>query len=195
MTTVHPIRRFVLLVMTVALVAAACGSNGDDAASISLGEGSGGGGSGAAVEPTGLVGPTGLEDVWTAQYQDFDGQVTSLQATAAGQPVVLNFFASWCPQCVAEMPDFELVNQALGDQAKFIGLATADPTGAARELIGRTGIQYAVGLDPAGDFFAVYGGLGMPTTVFLTAEGEVTEVWTGALTEDVLTQKVQENLL
>src|SRR5687768_1393784 len=39
-----------------------------------------------------------------------------------GTPVVLNFFAEWCPPCVTEMPAFEAVHQELGDRVAFVGL-------------------------------------------------------------------------
>lgn len=186
-----PPRRLAGLLVAVALVAAACGG-GDDTPEITLGEDPG---LTAGPAPTGaLPGPTGTADVFTTDFQDFNGGVASLSDVAAGKPVVLNFFASWCPSCVAEMPEFEEVNQAVGTDVQLVGLATQDEPAAALELVDRTGVTYPLGLDPGGEFFNVFQGLGMPTTVFLTAQGEVAHVFTGQLSTGALTEKIDDFL-
>ncbi|MGI9603726.1 MAG: TlpA family protein disulfide reductase [Acidimicrobiales bacterium] len=189
--------RLVAGVFVLVLVAAACGGTDDTTPEISLGADTGGaaqtGSSGA--EADGLIPPTSSADVFTAEFADFDGGTQSLAGTAEGKPVVLNFFASWCPNCVAEMPDFEVVNQELAGEVQLVGLATQDAPSDAQGLIETTGVTYPLGLDPAGDFFNVFEGLGMPTTAFLTAEGEVAHVFTGQLDTDGLTEKINEFLL
>ncbi len=185
-------RRIAAIAIVVAFVAAACGSDGTP--EISLGEDTETLGVGTA-SPDDLPGPTGTDDVFVTAYRDFNGGEQSLADVAEGKPVVLNFFASWCPTCVAEMPDFEAVNQQLSDQVQLVGLATEDAPGDALALAGRTGVTYPLGLDPAGAFFRVFQGLGMPTTAFLTAEGEVAHVFTGQLSDDALVDRIEEFLL
>src|SRR5712691_3818626 len=82
------------------------------------------------------------------------------------KPLVLNFFASWCPFCIREMPDFEQVHKALGDKVGFLGIAQNDSAGAATKLMGQTGITYPAGIDASGVFYAATGSTGMPTTLF-----------------------------
>jgi thiol-disulfide isomerase/thioredoxin len=111
----------------------------------------------------------------------FDGRAGNL-ADFAGRPLVINFWASWCPACVAEMPDFETVHDALGDRVAFLGLAMQETDqDAARALIEQTGVTYSLGQDPDGSIFASFGGIAMPTTVLIDEKGTVVETHHGAL--------------
>ena len=186
-------RRLAALATVLALAATACGG-GDDTPVVGLSESADTPAETSAV-PSALPGPTGTDDVFVPEYQDFNGGVSTLDAAAAGKPVVLNFFASWCPSCIAEMPDFEVVNQQLGTDVQLVGLATQDAPTDALGLAERTGVTYPLGLDPRGEFFNVFQGLGMPTTVFLSAEGEVAHVFTGQLSTEALSDKIDEFLL
>jgi len=55
-------------------------------------------------------------------------------ADLRGHPVVVNFWASRCPPCVAEMPDFQRVHRRLGDRVAFLGINQRDHRQAAEEL-------------------------------------------------------------
>jgi thiol-disulfide isomerase/thioredoxin len=116
---------------------------------------------------------------------DFDGEPLAL-ADYRGTPVVLNFWASWCPSCVAEMPVFEKVYQGLKVEVAFIGIDQRDDRSTAEELARRTGVNYRLAEDPDGRVFDAFGGVGMPTTAFIDANGEVVDVVTGQLTEELL---------
>lgn len=98
-----------------------------------------------------------------------------------GQPVVLNFWASWCVPCRQEMPDFEAVHEQLGDRVAFVGINHADDRGPALDLLAQTGVTYPSGFDPGGNVAADYGLYGMPTTVFIGRDGRVLEQHTGPL--------------
>lgn len=122
----------------------------------------------------------------------FDGEPVTL-AQFEGTPIVLNFWATWCPFCVAEMPDFESVNQAADGQVQFIGVNIQDDAGAADDLAVETGVSYLLTRDPQGIVYSAFGGVAMPTTVFIGADGVVDEVVTGALTEGQLSNKIVEH--
>ncbi|MEM9034239.1 MAG: TlpA disulfide reductase family protein [Actinomycetota bacterium] len=111
-----------------------------------------------------------------------------------GEAMVVNFFASWCGPCRAEMPDFEEVHQSIGDQVRFIGLSTDARQSDAEEIVADTGITYLWGRDANADIFAAYEGAVMPTTVFVTAEGEIVDVHGGILTAEALTERALELL-
>lgn len=123
---------------------------------------------------------------------DFEGVPLSL-SEYLGTPVVLNFWASWCPFCIAEMPDFERVNQAAGETVAFVGVNLQDDPSAATRLVGETGVTYRLTRDPQGVVYQAFGGIGMPTTVFIDAEGRVREVITGQMSEDQLRAKIAEH--
>ena len=122
----------------------------------------------------------------------FDGENVAL-ADHAGTPVVLNFWASWCPFCIAEMPDFEDVSNAYADEVTFIGVNLQDDAGAADSLAVETGVTYQLARDPQGVVYSAFGGIGMPTTVFIDADGVVAEVVTGQLSQDALEAKVDQH--
>lgn len=125
----------------------------------------------------------------------FDGSSEQLSALV-GQPVVLNFWASWCPACISEMPDFAEVHRKLGDQVKFVGvnMQEVDPD-AAKDLVARTGVEYELAHDPNGLIFNAFGGLAMPTTVFIRADGSVASVHSGTIFADQLSTLIEDDLL
>jgi len=111
-------------------------------------------------------------------------------AAYADRPLVINFFASWCPNCIAEMPEFERAHGLLGDRVAFLGVSQSDARGASIDLAKETGITYDTAIDERGEFFRAVGGVGMPTTIFVRPGGEIAEVWVGALNAEALQQLV-----
>lgn len=120
-----------------------------------------------------------------------DGGQSTL-ADLHGTPVVLNFFADWCPACIAEMPDFESVHQAVGQEVRFIGLDRSISTDGARALIESTGITYDVALDADGSIFQAFGGLAMPTTVFIAADGSIVGQHNGVIFAEDLATRIDQ---
>jgi cytochrome c biogenesis protein CcmG/thiol:disulfide interchange protein DsbE len=123
---------------------------------------------------------------------DFEGKPLSL-ADYNGTPVVLNFWASWCPNCVAEMPDFEKVHQELKGEVAFIGVDQRDDRRAAEDLAHETGVTYRLAEDPDGRVFDAFGGVGMPTTAFIDGDGNVVDVVTGQLNEELLREYIDRS--
>lgn len=125
----------------------------------------------------------------------FDGssqQLSDLQ----GKPVVLNFWASWCPACISEMPDFGNVHRRLGDQVEFIGVNMQEvDMEAAQALVEQTNVDYRLAHDRDGAIYNQFGGIAMPTTVFISTEGTVESVHSGTIFEDELTETIETELL
>jgi cytochrome c biogenesis protein CcmG, thiol:disulfide interchange protein DsbE len=115
-------------------------------------------------------------------------------ADLRGRPVVLNFWASWCPPCLAEMPEFERVHRRLGDRVAFLGVNQRDQPQAAEQLARSTGVTYPLAVDPAGRAFDAFGGLGMPTTVLIGADGTVADIFAGQLDERLLGERIRSAL-
>jgi len=101
----------------------------------------------------------------------------------AGQPVVLNFFGSWCPPCIRELPAFEAVSQRFKGRVAFVGVTFNDTREAARGVLERSGVTYPAGYDPRNDVAFDYGLVGMPTTVFISPEGNQVERRDGEFSE------------
>ena len=89
-----------------------------------------------------------------------------------GKVVVLNFWASWCPPCRAEMPDFEeMWREMRDDGVVFVGVAVSDSPKEARAFVEATGVTYPVGVDPSGSIASDYRVLSLPTTFLIDREG------------------------
>lgn len=109
------------------------------------------------------------------------------------RPVVLNFFASWCPPCITEMPALESVQQQRAD-ITVVGLAYNDTPTRAREIVADTGVTYPTGTDPGSAIGNAYGIQNMPTTLFITPDGQVAYRHTGGLTADQITEHINTHL-
>lgn len=116
------------------------------------------------------------------RFDYLDGREGSL-ADFAGKPLVVNFFASWCPTCWEEMDDIERVYAKSKDRVGFLGLALQETTAGARSIVERTRVTYPLASDPGGEIFQKLGGRGMPTTIFFDEGGEIVRNVTGGLDE------------
>jgi cytochrome c biogenesis protein CcmG/thiol:disulfide interchange protein DsbE len=122
-----------------------------------------------------------------------DGVVIDL-GDLSGTPVVVNFWASWCVPCRREMPALEAVHKEYADQVAFIGVNHQDTRSAAKALVAESGVTYPSVYDPGGDVAIDYGLYGMPTTVFVAADGRVAGRHTGELTPEDLRDALDEVL-
>lgn len=194
-STLAEVRRLPLSTVLVAVVAAAGVAAIVAGLLFSTGGDEGGEEAGTAstveLEPaTDAVGEPVLDD----PYETFAGEQASL-ADYEGTPLVVNFFASWCVPCVNEMPDFEQVHQELGDEVAFVGLAVRESQEDSEGIVEETGVTYDLGRDPMGDLLTALGGVAMPTTVLVDADGTVTSVSNGELSAAELAEKVRTELL
>ncbi|HEX6570029.1 MAG TPA: TlpA disulfide reductase family protein [Acidimicrobiales bacterium] len=174
----------VALAAALAVLAVLDGS-GDDGASAA-----GGTTRGYELAPAGEL-PGSAAEVRLAPL-DGDGPDRALGELLGTKPVVVNFFASWCVPCVDEMPAIETVHRSLGDRVTFIGMANRDTPERALATVAATGVTYPTFDDPDASALTWFGGLAMPTTVFIDASGEVVDVNSGALTEAELRAKLAE---
>ena len=126
------------------------------------------------------------------EFELLDGGTTTV-GVFLDRPLVLNFFASWCTPCIAEMPALESIHQQRPDIA-FVGLAVNDTPTRAREIVADTGVTYATGVDPGSAIGNAYEILGMPTTLFIATDGEVVYQHTGGLTAEQINDHLNTHL-
>lgn len=115
-----------------------------------------------------------------------------------GRPVVVNFWAGLCPPCRAELPDFQRLydENAAGtfsligvDIGSFIGLGSREE---GKALLQELGIRFLAGTVLDARPVSAYQILGMPTTVFITAEGKILKRHVGLLTRGQMNMFVAE---
>lgn len=112
-----------------------------------------------------------------------DEEVIVDLADRAGTPVVLNFWASWCAPCRREMPAFEAAHRDYAGRVAFVGVNHQDSRADALDLVAETGVTYPSVYDPQGVIAYDYDLFGMPTTVFIDADGRIAGRHTGELSE------------
>ena len=108
----------------------------------------------------------------------FDGSTFTLSdALQAGQPVVLNFWASWCGPCADEAPLLQDAARRYGDRFTFIGVNVQDQDADAQAFIRKYGITYPNGSGNAGPVSIQYGMRGVPETYFIAPDGRLVRKW------------------
>jgi thiol-disulfide isomerase/thioredoxin len=162
------------------------------AGAVTLGSCAGGSDSGDPVSVSANAEPGG--QAVEGSFETIDGGRRAF-ADYRGRPLVVNFFASWCVPCLAEMPGFERVHRELADQVAFLGLNLQDPVDAGRAVVERTGVTYDIGRDRDGGLFHSFGGFAMPTTVFIDATGTVVDLHGGEISAGELRDRIDELLL
>ena len=120
-------------------------------------------------------------------------------AQLRGQPVVLNFWAGLCPPCRAEMPDLQVFYEQFKGRATLIGIDLGQFTGLgsqkdAKELLEDLRVTYPAGYTEDSSVVKKFKVLGMPTIVFIRADGTIFKKWSGALNEETLAKQTNSML-
>lgn len=120
-----------------------------------------------------------------------DGRYVAL-ADLAGRPVIINFWASWCGPCRAEMPELLAAAHANPDLALLaVNVQEAPETLAAFAEEFQMDVPTVV--DEEGKLSELYGVRGLPTSVFVGPDGKITRVFPGPLTTAMIAQILGDN--
>jgi len=128
---------------------------------------------------------------------DWDGNSLRFSdIVAEGKPVILNFWASWCPACRNEKPGFEKVYQERGEEVKFVMLGLVDgvreTVQTAQRYIEEGGFTLPVYFDTLREGLVVYGVRFIPATVFVDRDGYIVTAVQGAVDEDTLREIIDQ---
>ncbi|MCG9479335.1 MAG: TlpA family protein disulfide reductase [Actinomycetia bacterium] len=125
---------------------------------------------------------------------NLEGEEVSL-SDYEGKLVVLNFWATWCPPCKAEIPDFiEVYSQYQDKGVQFVGVSNESKS----ELVPFVedyGINYPILIDGSVDtIMGAWGIRAIPTTYILDTDGTVLADFTGLLTKQKLIDEIEKRL-
>lgn len=129
-------------------------------------------------------------------YTDTAGNPVSLDVYR-GDVLVLNAWASWCPFCIKELPDFgTLATEYKDREVTVIAINRAEPPGTARAFIDHVGNpeDLVFLLDPSDSFYASIGGFSMPETQVYNRAGELVAHRRGFLTIEQMRELVEDAL-
>ena len=131
-------------------------------------------------------------DIFSLPVSLTDGRETTLGnfVSETGQPLIVNFWATWCAPCLEELPMFESSNQRFKDEINFLGINVSDSPTKAKEMIAATEISYLTGSDPEGNFLVELGVVGLPATVFISRQGELIDLHIGQISSADLDMKI-----
>lgn len=119
-----------------------------------------------------------------------DGGTVKL-ADYRGQTVLVNFWASWCPPCRAEMPVLDAYYQEhAADGLMLVAVNSGEPPATAGSFIAQSGFTFPVGVDPDGDLSTAYQVTGLPVTLVIDPDGQIAYRHSGMIDRATLDARV-----
>ena len=116
-------------------------------------------------------------------------------STPTGQPMIINFWASWCGPCKDEAPVLERTHRQHGDQVLVLGVNTQDRNqDNARAFLSEFNLTFPNGIDENSRIGINYGIFGLPETFFVAADGTLLYKHAGAVTQAVIDEQLERML-
>ena len=107
-----------------------------------------------------------------------------------GKPIVINFWATWCPPCKRELPDFDKLCMEYGDKVVFMMVnltdGRRDTVDGTKNFVSKNGYTFPVYFDTENNGAAAYNVSSIPQTTFIDANGNVYTTRIGAMNEAAL---------
>ncbi len=138
----------------------------------------------AALSGRARVGALAPDFVLTA----LDGSTVRL-SDLRGRPVVVNFWATWCPPCRAEMPEFDVFHRDRPD-VPLLAVDVQEDASAVQGFQRELGLALPLLLDGDGGVWSAYQTRGLPSTYLIDRDGVVRDINVGPLNRDLLERKL-----
>jgi thiol-disulfide isomerase/thioredoxin len=127
--------------------------------------------------------------------QNYNGQAVRL-SDFAGKPLVINSWASWCPFCRQELPDFVTAQKEFGDKVVIIAVNRQESLAVAKGYTDQQGTTNGLIflLDPSDSFYQSIGGFSMPETIFVDKNGNIIDHKRGPMDIKEIRERIQRIL-
>ena len=126
---------------------------------------------------------------------DLNGNKVTL-AEKIGKPVVVNFWATWCPPCKAELPHFEKLYKELGGEVEFMMVDMTDgkreTVNDVKDFVEENGYTFPVYCDREQNAAMTYSVYSIPVTLFIDKEGNLSDMRIGVLDEETLKSEIEK---
>lgn len=116
---------------------------------------------------------------------DLDGKAVAI-SDFAGSPMLVNFWATWCPPCLEEMPLIEDYADRYRGELVVLAINAGEDEGVVRDFVTRNQLGLTVLLDPTSTATRQFRIYGFPTTLFYDASGALTATHIGELNATLL---------
>ncbi len=114
------------------------------------------------------------------ELRDIEGNTVTLK-DFRGAVLVVNFWASWCPPCLEEMPSIERGARWLARfNGQFVAINAGEPLETVTEFLASTPLEIQILLDPDGVATSQWGVEGLPLTFIVDPEGNIAYTAKGA---------------
>ena len=122
-----------------------------------------------------------------------DGETITLDELR-GQPVILNFWATWCGYCRYQMPFLQAAFEEKGHEVKFIGINLRESRDKVQQFVEGEGVGFTIALDVDGVVANSYNVRPIPATFFLDEQGIIKEIKIGAFMSQAELMAVLEDI-
>jgi len=123
-------------------------------------------------------------------FASCDGEARSI-ADFQGQPLLINFWATWCPPCVRELPGLAELHDELGDEVALVGISVDEDPARVRGFLADNPLPYTLAWDSDG-IASDLGFRSIPVTLAIDAAGNLAGIHRGYADEDDLRRLVQK---
>lgn len=94
----------------------------------------------------------------------------------SGQVVLVNFWATWCSGCIQEMPAFELLQEAYGEELAILAIGCDQDQAEAEAFLAEQDFTFPIALDPERRLVELYPSDGLPYTLVIDKRGRVAHI-------------------
>lgn len=126
--------------------------------------------------------------------QKLGGGTITLSEFKGKKPVVVDFWASWCPNCRRDMPNLNRYYEKYKDKVEVIGVNLQESESKVKDFIASRGISFPIALDPSGQASRVYGIQYTNTHFLINKEGNLARQIRGDIGESDIVSLIGQDL-